>query len=384
MTIVEKRPSSFLETGDAATFLAERTAYVDQLVTGRSRPARPRLFPAGRRRLWPAAPLPLLRYRPAPAVRIRAPRARQQGRHLAVPAAPLGLRPARQPVRAHARRVPGGPRQQCGAERQPARPAVSRRRSRALRASSPAACRASSRPAASRWSATWPISRANGTPSTRALSIISNPTSRRLPADCAISSFSAGSSNSARAAPPSPRPSCATPSATWRASAATSTWHARRDQNLLTFEAQDAARRTLARRRRGPLDARLSTVTRAPSSAPPRGSSKSTEGAVELVCSRSSATAASASRTPTSASLRDRVHFRAPQQIEHQPELVLNLFEFVARHGVRPSLDAEQQIEPRRAAHPRARAHPMARARPHPLAAARARWPSAGCTRPAS
>ncbi len=45
--------------------------------------------------------------------------------------------------------------------------------------------------------------------------------------------------------------------------------------------------------------------------------------------------------------LRDRAHFRSPQQIEHRPELVLNLFEFVARHGVRPSFEAEQQIEAR-------------------------------------
>src|SRR3954452_5405801 len=36
--------------------------------------------------------------------------------------------------------------------------------------------------------------------------------------------------------------------------------------------------------------------------------------------------------------LRERLHFREPQQLEHQPELVLNFFEFVARHGIRPSL----------------------------------------------
>ncbi len=42
---------------------------------------------------------------------------------------------------------------------------------------------------------------------------------------------------------------------------------------------------------------------------------------------------------------RDRVHFRAPQQLESDPELVLRLFEFMARHDIRPSFEAEQRIE---------------------------------------
>jgi [protein-PII] uridylyltransferase len=44
---------------------------------------------------------------------------------------------------------------------------------------------------------------------------------------------------------------------------------------------------------------------------------------------------------------RERIHFRAPQRLEVEPELVLSLFEFVARHGIRLSAEAEQQIEPR-------------------------------------
>src|SRR5262249_48727184 len=44
---------------------------------------------------------------------------------------------------------------------------------------------------------------------------------------------------------------------------------------------------------------------------------------------------------------RDRAHFRAPQRLDLEPEFVLALFEFVARHGVRPSAEAEQQIEER-------------------------------------
>jgi [protein-PII] uridylyltransferase len=41
---------------------------------------------------------------------------------------------------------------------------------------------------------------------------------------------------------------------------------------------------------------------------------------------------------------RERAHFRAPQALDPDPELVLRLFEFVARHGIRVSAEAEQQI----------------------------------------
>jgi len=44
---------------------------------------------------------------------------------------------------------------------------------------------------------------------------------------------------------------------------------------------------------------------------------------------------------------RERAHFRAPQQLDSDPELSLRLFEFVARHGIRPSREAERQIEAR-------------------------------------
>jgi [protein-PII] uridylyltransferase len=44
---------------------------------------------------------------------------------------------------------------------------------------------------------------------------------------------------------------------------------------------------------------------------------------------------------------RDRVHFRTPQQIATEPALALRLFEFVARHGIRISSEAEQQMEAR-------------------------------------
>ena len=44
---------------------------------------------------------------------------------------------------------------------------------------------------------------------------------------------------------------------------------------------------------------------------------------------------------------RERIHFRAPQRLDVEPELALSLFEFVARHGIRLSAEAEQRIESR-------------------------------------
>jgi [protein-PII] uridylyltransferase len=44
---------------------------------------------------------------------------------------------------------------------------------------------------------------------------------------------------------------------------------------------------------------------------------------------------------------RERAHFRSPQRLDVEPELVLRLFEFMARHNLRASAEAEQQIESR-------------------------------------
>lgn len=46
---------------------------------------------------------------------------------------------------------------------------------------------------------------------------------------------------------------------------------------------------------------------------------------------------------------RERVHFRAPQQLDTEPELALRLYEFVARHGMRPSEETAQRVESRQA-----------------------------------
>ena len=46
---------------------------------------------------------------------------------------------------------------------------------------------------------------------------------------------------------------------------------------------------------------------------------------------------------------RERVHVRAPQQFESDPQLALRLYEFVGRHGIRVSEEAVRRIEGRRA-----------------------------------
>ncbi len=42
---------------------------------------------------------------------------------------------------------------------------------------------------------------------------------------------------------------------------------------------------------------------------------------------------------------RERAHFREPQLLEADPTLALRLFEFVARHGIRPSPETERRLE---------------------------------------
>ncbi len=44
---------------------------------------------------------------------------------------------------------------------------------------------------------------------------------------------------------------------------------------------------------------------------------------------------------------RERAHFRSPQALDTEPGLVLRLLEFIARHGISASQEAEQQIEAR-------------------------------------
>ncbi|MEO7650537.1 MAG: hypothetical protein ABIZ80_08700 [Bryobacteraceae bacterium] len=46
--------------------------------------------------------------------------------------------------------------------------------------------------------------------------------------------------------------------------------------------------------------------------------------------------------------LRERLYFRTPQQLAQEPDLILRCFEFVARHGIRLSQDAEERISTHR------------------------------------
>jgi len=120
---------------------------------------------------------------------------------------------------------------------------------------------------------------------------------------------------------------------------------ARRDQNLLSFEAQDA----MAEHWQDPDAAHWMRGYYRHARAVYRAATRQLEANEAQSSSLFSQFRDRRSRLSNAdfSVLRDRAHFRAPQQIDHRPELVLNLFEFVARHGVRPSQDAEQQIEVR-------------------------------------
>lgn len=118
-----------------------------------------------------------------------------------------------------------------------------------------------------------------------------------------------------------------------------------RDQNVLTFEAQDA----LSEFREGSDAAawmrqyfrHARTINRAAVRALEAWEAQSSNLFAQFVDWRSRLSNAEF------AVHRERVHFRAPHQMEAEPELVMRLFEFVARHGVRPSPEAACQIEPR-------------------------------------
>lgn len=45
--------------------------------------------------------------------------------------------------------------------------------------------------------------------------------------------------------------------------------------------------------------------------------------------------------------LRERVHLRSQQRLDAEPGLVLPLYEFVARHGIRPAAETDQRVESR-------------------------------------
>jgi len=115
-----------------------------------------------------------------------------------------------------------------------------------------------------------------------------------------------------------------------------------RDQNLLTFDAQDA----LADRGARDVAAWMREYYRHA-----RAVYRAALRTLELWDAQSSALFAQfvgwRSRLSNSdfAVHRERVHFRSPHQLESSPELVLRLFEFVARHGLPLSNEAMNQLE---------------------------------------
>jgi len=120
---------------------------------------------------------------------------------------------------------------------------------------------------------------------------------------------------------------------------------ARRDSNVLTFEAQDGLAEEshdgdAAHWMRG-YYRHARAVFRAATRRLEATEAKSSSLFAQFRDRRSRLS------NPDFSVVRDRVHFREPHQLDHQPDLALGLFEFVARHGVRPSLDAEQQIAAR-------------------------------------
>ncbi len=118
-----------------------------------------------------------------------------------------------------------------------------------------------------------------------------------------------------------------------------------RDNNLLTFDAQDA----LAEHWHLPGAAQWMREYYRHSRAIYRAAIRALEAGEAQTSSLFSQFRDFRSRVSNAdfSVLRERVHFRAPQRLDVEPELALRLFEFVARHGVRLSSEAEQRIEAR-------------------------------------
>jgi len=121
--------------------------------------------------------------------------------------------------------------------------------------------------------------------------------------------------------------------------------HSNRDNNQFSFDAQDA----MAEHFHGDDPARsmreyyrhARAIHRAAVRALETGEAESSSLFAQLRDWRSRASNAEFSIH------RERVHFRAPQALDADPLLALRLFEFVARHGIRLSCEAEQKLEAR-------------------------------------
>jgi [protein-PII] uridylyltransferase len=127
---------------------------------------------------------------------------------------------------------------------------------------------------------------------------------------------------------------------------------ARRDANVLTFEAQDVAAEQWGMPDAAVWMRQYYRHARAVSGAAARLLEDSDARSSSLLAGFREWRARLSNAEFTVS--RERVQFRSPQTLESDPEILLRLFEFVARHGVRLSPDAEQRIEARL---PRLREH---------------------------
>ena len=151
-----------------------------------------------------------------------------------------------------------------------------------------------------------------------------------------------------RAAPARRRPNHSgdpgRPSTSWRGCAATCT--ANRAATTTCFPSRRRIRSPTPGDGDTAAGCASTTAMRAPSTAPPCAPWMLPKRR-PAACWRSSATGARAFPTPISACTASGPISAPRSSLDPDPELVLRLFEFVARHGIRPSFEAEQQIAAR-------------------------------------
>ena len=251
---------------------------------------------------------------------------------------PLGFRLAPEPLGAHAGRMRGDSRSKHRAERQPARSALCWRATARCTASSPSVCRASCTRSAIHWRVILRDLLANVIRSIRTLTITWSRTSRIRRADCAIINWCAGCRGCARWK----RQRWNRRFCFWRACVV----------SCIRWPAAITTRSVSTRRNRPP------NTLAVPGAAPwmreyfrhARELYRTAIRELEWSEAQSSTLFAQFKDWRTRLSnadfsvARERVHLRAPHALTADPELALRLFQFVARHGIRPSTETEQRI----------------------------------------
>ena len=116
---------------------------------------------------------------------------------------------------------------------------------------------------------------------------------------------------------------------------------ARRDSNVLTFDAQEWVAEQMAVEEAALMRDYFRSA---------RAAHRAAMGALESEEARASSLFAQFRDRRSRFSnadftvARERVYFRSPRQLEAEPDLLLRLLQFVARHGIRLSLEAEERI----------------------------------------